>query len=42
MTCRHCVEDAFALLVEWGFTPEQASGLVSTVSTVFLVPVGAP
>lgn len=41
MTCRWCIDDAFALLVEWGFEPEQASALLASRTTVFLVPLVA-
>lgn len=41
MTCRWCVDEAFALLVEFGFDPEQASALLASQTTVFLVPVAS-
>ena len=41
MTCRWCIDDAFALLVDFGFTVEQASALLASRDTVFLVPVCA-
>lgn len=41
MTCRWCVEDAYDLLLCFGFTDEQARALADSRDTVFLVPVGA-
>jgi hypothetical protein len=41
VTCRWCIDDAFALLVDFGFTPEQAAALIASRETVFLVPVRA-
>ena len=39
MTCRECLSDALALLVDFGFTERQASALIASRETVFLVPV---
>lgn len=39
MTCRQCLDDALALLLDFGFSPVQASALLASRSTVFLVPV---
>ena len=41
MTCAWCLDDALALLLDFGFTERQAIALITSRETVFLVPLAA-